>query len=58
MESVLDRRSCKLDKNDLGLYDLVIRDGARVLTEQHNIRLDRAVVEIENFMWIGGTGHE
>ena len=58
MESVLDRRACELEKNDLGLYDLVIRDGARVLTEQHNILLDRAVVEIENYMWTGGARNE
>ena len=58
MESVLDRRVCKLEQNELGLYDLVIREGKRVLTEYRNITLERAAVEIENHMYCRGHADE
>jgi hypothetical protein len=50
MEKVLHQRTCKLTRNDNGLYDLSIMDGSVPVTVVHNVTLQRAVVTIEDYM--------
>ena len=42
--------SCELRQNELGLYDLEIRDGLAVIVSLRNIPFGRAIVEIEDRM--------
>lgn len=44
MEKVLDRvnRSCKIEANDNGLFDLEIMDGERVVETARNLSLKSA----------------
>lgn len=50
MEKVLDRRSCKLEKNQFGLYNLTISDGPVLVTEIKNVTFQRAVCVLEDYM--------
>lgn len=50
MEKVLDRRSCRLEKNSTGLYDLTICDGAVLVAEIKNVTFQRAVCALEDYM--------
>lgn len=50
MEKVLDRRSCRLEKNSAGLYDLTICDGTVLVAEIKNVTFQRAVCALEDYM--------
>ena len=43
-------RTCLLTKRENGLYDLVITDGPIPVAEVKNVTLQRAVVELEDYM--------
>ncbi len=49
MENVL-HRTCKLTRNDNGLYDVSILDGQVSVATVRNVTLQRAVVTIEDYM--------
>lgn len=54
MEKVLDRRSCKLEKNQLGLYNLTISDGPVLVAEIKDVTFQRAVCALEDYMHTKG----
>ena len=64
MEEVLHRptairRGCKLQKNDVGLYDLEVNDESGIIiADVKNITFLRAVTVIEDYMYTRRAFHD
>lgn len=50
----MNRQVCKMQKNDSGLYDLLITEDGYTVADVRNITFQRAVVEIEDHMHTKG----